>query len=938
MLRKIFLVLVLIISGNGVFGQFIRSYNIEVSCSARTINSTQSVLEFKWPYRAPVNHAQRVYRKTKDILGWGSAYRSLGNYDSTFNDTILTGSVFEYMFEKDSGYDGFEVYGYILAGNRLPVVLNRGKILLLVDSTHRSFLENDIRTFRNDLIGDGWKTELHWFDSLTTVAQIKSYIVSRYNADPANLKSVILLGNLAVPYSGDLRGPSAYFPPDGHTTTASPPSHEGAWPADIYYGCTGLPVWPDSTVSNTLGARAANNNVPNDGKFDYSSYLEHFVLNSLQIGRIDLANMSAFSLNERSLLRQYLNKNHRFRHKIDIIRERCLLDDNVGFLNYPSGNPDEHFATNAYRNMAPLIADSVTRSLDYLSTLDTDDYLWSFGFGTGSYINCSGIGNTGQFASSTQEIKSVFSGFFGSYFGDWDNPNNFLRAPLAAQGNVLNTFYVGRPPLFFHHMGMGETIGYSMLRSQNNIDTLTYANYLYPVASFCYLQTHVSLLGDPSVRMQPVMPASVLTAVQDSCFQRIKLNWTASSDTAVHLYYVSRATHIDSSFTLLGSTASTAFTDSFPLSGDNVYMIRGSKLQLSGSGSYFNLSQGIFDTARLMSLIANADTSVCLNQRVRLGTVNSNLTNVVYSWIPAAGNRDTFSLIVTASGSKILIATDTAGNCVMRDTFQLSTLSLPVSETISTVTNSCSDTVNWSSSLNNGAGFQYQWLFNGGNPSDTSGLGLDSPGMILYGSIGTYLTTLRVTNPATLCQRLDSQSVVVVCSSLPIELASINCLNTIKGKEMRFYIYDNDKYAAYKIEGYNGIFWESIKVMPSGNSSFYSFQLENVRQFEEIRLQGIDYNGETTDFGLCNWSEENLEWSLFPNPFSDEVKISYNGIHGTRVSLVRVVNSYGQEVYSEQFNFNDNVLNLNLKGFEPGIYTVIIETGDGVFTAKIVKI
>lgn len=919
-----------------VHAQNIRSYSLEVSCKTRILNSTQSILEFQWRIPPPYNQQQRVYKKNKADLGWGTNYRSLGNNDSTFYDTITTGTAFEYKFEKDSGADGFGAYAYVFSASRLPAITNRGKVLILADSLHKSFLEADIRTFRNDLTGDGWLTELKWFDSATSVNQIKAYIISRYNSAPSALKSVILLGNLAVPYSGDYSGSGSYPPPDGHTG-AAPPSHEGAWPCDQYYAHMQVPYWPDSTVNNTAGARSANNNVPNDGKFDFTGYPD-ISLNALQLGRIDLSNMPSFSSNERSLLKQYLEKNHRFRHRIDVIRERCLVDDNIGLLNYPASYSDEHFAGNAYRNMAPLIADSVTKLSDYLSTLDTSDYLWSFGFGTGSYTNCSGIGNTTNFAASTQEVKSVFSGFFGSYFGDWDNANNFLRAPLAAKGNVLNTFYCGRPPMFFHHMGLGETIGYSMLRSQNNIDTQSFSSLLYPTGGYSQLQIHTSLLGDPTVRMQPVEPASRLFAWQDSCSQRVRMKWTASPDTAVHNYYVFRAKHIDSAFALIGNTDTLVWTDSTPYNPETVYMVRAEKLQISGSGSYYNLSQGIFDTIRFISLAANSDTSVCTNQRVRLGTVNNNHSNIVYSWIPAANTRDTFSLTVTGSGSRILIATDTAGNCALRDTFNITALALPALDTIYASGNYCNDTIGWSSSQINGGSFEYNWLFPGGSPADSSGLGLYNPGTVVYGLTGTYQTTLGVRNVSTGCIQSDTFNLLVTCGTLPIEQINLNCINSIKGKEIRFLVYDNERYVAYQIEGFDGGHWVTISRMPASSDRFYVLPLPESRQYSEIRIMGLPVNGESVILGTCAWTDEMTVWSLMPNPFQDECRISYNGINGLQDSEIKIYDARGQELPGLHFKFNDNHLELSLKYLKAGIYTFVIITGDKLFTIKAVKL
>ncbi len=273
MIKKIILSSILLFIQSILFSQAIRSYTVELNCKARVLNSTQSILEFKWHYRSPNATAQYVYRKTKERYDWGNPYRLLGNNDSSFNDTIITGRAFEYMVEKDNGPDGVPIYGFIYAANKLAVTSYRGKILLVIDSTNRSFLENEIRTYRNDLIGDGWKTTVKWVSPSTSVPEIKAYIVSQYSADPNNLKSVVLIGDIAVPYSGNYEHYTIY-PPDGHTRVSGfGPSHEGAWPTDLYFGSMSPSNWKDSLVTNTFGVRPANRNVPNDGKFDVTELL-----------------------------------------------------------------------------------------------------------------------------------------------------------------------------------------------------------------------------------------------------------------------------------------------------------------------------------------------------------------------------------------------------------------------------------------------------------------------------------------------------------------------------------------------------------------------------------------------------------------------------------------------------------------------------------------
>ena len=67
---------------------------------------------------------------------------------------------------------------------------------------------------------------------------------------------------------------------------------------------------------------------------------------------------------------------------------------------------------------------------------------------------------TTQKYATTVSMGGVFNMAFGSYFGDWDNKNNFLRAHLAS-GQGLTNVWAAIPNWYFHHMGMGDPIGYS---------------------------------------------------------------------------------------------------------------------------------------------------------------------------------------------------------------------------------------------------------------------------------------------------------------------------------------------------------------------------------------------------------------------------------------------------------------------------------------------
>ena len=175
--------------------------------------------------------------------------------------------------------------------------------------------------------------------------------------------------------------------------------------------------------------------------------------------------------------------------------------------------------------------------------------------------------------------------FFGSYFGDWDSQNNFLRAALATTNYTLTSAWVGRPYWQFHHMALGETIGFSTRLSQNN-------SSLYSSENHDRRSVHIALMGDPTLRMHVVAPASNLVAVANGS-GGVDLSWTASPEPVLG-YHVYRAPAAAGPFVRLNSGIINATNYTDPVITQCTYMVRAVKLEVSGSGSYYNASQGIF--------------------------------------------------------------------------------------------------------------------------------------------------------------------------------------------------------------------------------------------------------------------------------------------------------------------------------------------------------
>jgi len=559
-LRRAALVLVAA-SALCLYAQSPSDYSVRLTAA---VQPTAPRITLSWP-ADPQATSYTIRRKLRDATSWGGT-TSLGGSATGYSDfTAAVATGYEYRVTKTAptGSSNYTAYGYIYAGVNLPLVESRGKIILLVDDTCAVGLAAELARLQYDLVGDGWTVLRHDVARTSSVPGIKSLIIADYNSDPANVKAVFLFGHVPVPYSGDIN-------PDGH------PEHKGAWPADAYYADING-SWTDNSVSNTVASDPRNRNVPGDGKFDQSLMASAV---ELQLGRVDLFDLPAFPQGELELLRQYLDKNHNYRHRLISAQSRALIDDHFGTFG------GEAFAANGWRAFAPLVGTANTFAADWLTTLGSQSCLWGYGCGGGSYTSASGIANTWNLV--TNDTQVVFGFVFGSYFGDWDSPNNFLRAQLATASFTLASAWAGRPYWMPHHMGLGETLGFAARVTQNNSGALYSANY-------CANWVHIALMGDPTLRLQPVPPPAALVASSNPA-AGVDLAWTPSPDTVAG-YHVYRSSSTAGPFTRLTANllTSSAYTDSAG-SPAFVYMVRAVRLEQSPSGTYTNASHGVFQS------------------------------------------------------------------------------------------------------------------------------------------------------------------------------------------------------------------------------------------------------------------------------------------------------------------------------------------------------
>jgi len=522
-----------------------------------------------------------IYRKLKAATTWGSTYATASGSATQWTDNaVAIGTYYEYKVVRSAS--GGTGYGYIAAGVEVQPTDYMGKMILLVDNTLSGSLTAELQLLQTDLRADGWAVIRQDVSRTASVASIRSIISGIYNADPTNVKAVYLVGHVPVPYSGNTQ-------PDGHS------SHQGAWPADGYYGDVNG-TWTDNSV-NATGGYPLNWNVPGDGKFDQSDYPSAL---ELQVGRVDLSDMPSFAQSETQLLSAYLTKAHDFKVKQWAPQSRGIVFDNLQWVSNP-------LASSAYRSIAALVGhQNITDCYPYGATFTTyinnQSYLWTYTSGGGmqsvynnvlTFDGANNIATTNDYATTTN-MGGVFNMSFGSYFGDWDNRNNFLRAQIAG-GQGLTSVWSAIPNWWFHHMGMGDPIGFSAIQSMNNGMVYTPQNSGWQGPT--HGRVHLGLMGDPSLRMKMVAPPTSLQVSNSG--GNASFSWTASPDVVqgYYLYQFDQSTGAVSRVVPTLITGTTFLSPTVPFVAGREYMVRAVKLETSTSGSYFNLSLGSIATA-----------------------------------------------------------------------------------------------------------------------------------------------------------------------------------------------------------------------------------------------------------------------------------------------------------------------------------------------------
>ncbi len=542
-----------------------------------TVDSVVPSITLHWSFQ-PAALGFTIYRRAVGDTDWTVPIATLPLLSTEFQDNAVTaGTGYEYKIERMGPITGF---GYVRSGINVPPVEQRGAIVLLVESVLAAQLTDELERLHDDLLGDGWLVVRHDVPAANTSAEVRQLVIADHAANDA-VRAVLIIGHVAVPYSGSVN-------PDGHD------EHLGAWPCDAFYGDVD-DEWTDTAVDNATSNFPWNHNVPGDGKWDQSELPSI----ELQVGRIDLSHLPSMG-SEAALTSAYLIKAHAWKTRAFTVPATSVIWDNLTWLGTPVAYSG--FSTAPCVGTAQLteLSPSIGQFREhYVNTDDLFTFHCSTGLqwlegalpvfsGTDGGLNLSDL--------SGNSAGGVFNMSMGSYFGDWDNEDNFLRAMITS-GNALAHMWCGIPNWFLHPMAMGEPIGYCALRTMNN----TNGDYSLQNGGFQGAQvgrTHVALMGDPTLRMRYVAPPTAVEVTNEQWF--VQLRWSPSPSTIVgyHIYRIDEANGSIVRITQSPVTDTMFVSSTVPFVPGDRYMVRALKLIISPSGSYHDLSLGAIGVAQ----------------------------------------------------------------------------------------------------------------------------------------------------------------------------------------------------------------------------------------------------------------------------------------------------------------------------------------------------
>lgn len=284
------------------------------------------------------------------------------------------------------------------------------------------------------------------------------------------------------------------------------------------------------------------------------------------------------------------------------------------------------------------------------------------------------------------------------------------------------------------------------------------------------------------------------------------------------------------------------------------------------------------------------------NGSIELTSTGNNGT-VTYNW----SNSGSSNLISNLAPDKYIVtATDGIG-CVRKDSFTLvnqDTLRIGI---LSQQNPSCPNVSNGQISVQALDGFgpiTYNWN-NGGSSATISNL---TPGKFIVTATDSVGCTAKDSVVLFNADTLDK----------PIILQSGDSIYTVIG------------FASYKWKRNDTIIADAIQ-------AFYKVTLQGNYQVEITDINGCKATSDITPVFLTSIKNKNTDiqkFLLFPNPVKENITLDIR-FNTTKKSTLKIINSIGQIVYTEQLQGKEFLKTISLQQIPKGIYQLTIITDEG---------
>jgi len=226
--------------------------------------------------------------------------------------------------------------------------------------------------------------------------------------------------------------------------------------------------------------------------------------------------------------------------------------------------------------------------------------------------------------------------------------------------------------------------------------------------------------------------------------------------------------------------------------------------------------------------------------------------------------------------------------------------------------------VNFSDKTTGGTPTSWNWSFPGGSPSSST---ISNPS-ITYNTAGTYNVTLTVDDGSGPNSKVITDYITV--NGVPAQPSAISGNTSPSNGSVEVYAVTNVYGVTYAWElpvGWTGTSTtNSISVTVGSNSGVITVTPSNSCGIGQARTLNV------TVLGVDDIKNPSIE--IYPNPATENLYISLPD----KMKL-KIINIIGQEVFVQQ-NFVSG--NINVSGFDRGVYVMILSNEKGIVTKKII--